>query len=344
MTDASSPGKVLAVIVNYNGGTCVLDCLRSLLDQTYKPLEIVVVDNASQDGSLERIQQEFPDIQVIQTGYNAGWGIACNVGMRAGESRYIALLNNDATLERNCIAELVKAIELDPKYGSAASRILLADEPGKAEVCGLVIYRDGSSCGRGRLGPADRYMKTEEVFCANDCCCLYKREMIDEIGEYDPDFFIYCDETDMGWRHQLAGWKCVYTPHAVAYHAHSRSAGTYSTFKAFYVERNRIFITFKYFPLIDLALTPFYSFYRFFLQWYFAAFKKKGALAQYRKHHSLAEGLFILIKAHGTAFLKWPAMWKKRREIRKITRLGPGGISGLFKLFGIPARQTAVYE
>ncbi len=337
-------GKALVVIPNYNGAKYIEACLAYVLAQTYRPLEIVVVDNASTDGSDRLVREKFPQVKFIQSGYNAGWGIACNVGMAAAPSEYIVLLNNDAYMEKNCIEEMVRAVGSDPRCGSVASRVLLWDEPKKIEVCGLVIYPDGSSCGRGRLRPADSYMKPEEVFCANDCCNLYRRSMIEEIGDYDPDFFIYCDETDMGWRHQMAGWKCLYAPQAVAYHAHSQAAGSYSAFKAYHVERNRIFICFKYFPLPMLIASFFYSAWRYFYQFYLSAVEKKGALAHYRKHSSLGSGLAILLKAHLDAFRKLPVMWGRRREIFRKKKISNRDIRGLFRRFGITTRQMAGYE
>jgi GT2 family glycosyltransferase len=336
--------KVSIIIPNYNGGDLVTQCVSSALAQTYEPVEIVVVDNASTDGSLKQIQKQFPKVRIIESGYNSGWGVACNIGMLATNSTYIALVNNDAFLHQNCIQEMVKAIELNPQYGSCASRILLWDQQDTAEVCGLVIHKDGSSCGRGRLGPSDRYMQFEEVFCANDCCCLYKREMIDDIGDYDPDFFIYCDETDIGWKHQLAGWKCIYTPHAVAYHAHSRAAGSYSPFKAYHVERNRIYLTMKYFPLWQFLASFIFSTYRYLYQLHLATNGKKGALAHYRENHSLFSGLKILIQAHWDAFKKMPVMWERRKDLKKIRRISQSDFNKLFHRFGISTRQMASYE
>ncbi len=335
---------VSIVIPNWNGIEYLEKCITSLENQTYNNLEIIVVDNASTDGSCELVKKVFPGVKVIQMGYNSGWGVACNAGMAASDSEFIALLNNDAYMESNCVAEMVKSIQLDPKYGSCASRILLWDQPDIIEVCGLVIYRDGSSCGRGRLHPADEYMQIQEVFCANDCCCLYRREMIEDIGEYDPDFFIYCDETDIGWRHQLAGWKCIYTPHAIAYHAHSRTAGSYSAFKAFHVERNRIYLCIKYFPISYLLLSFWYSAYRYLYQCYLSGRMGKGALAHYRKNNSLFTGVCILIKAHWAAVLKFPTMWHRRRQMKKIKRISNHEISKLIDRFGISVLDMASYE
>ncbi|OGX05727.1 MAG: hypothetical protein A3G87_06890 [Omnitrophica bacterium RIFCSPLOWO2_12_FULL_50_11] len=344
MIQSAKPGTVLAVVVNYNGGDLVLQCVGSLLCQTHQPLEVVVVDNASTDGSSTSIRNKFPNIKLIENSRNTGCGAACNIGMKSQASDYIVLINNDAVLDQNCILEMVKAIELDPKYGSCASRVLLHDRRDRAEVCGLLIYRDGSSCARGRLGPANRYHQLEEVFCASGCCSLFRREMIDEIGTYDADFFAYGDDTDLGWRQQLAGWKCIYTPHAVAYHAHSHAAGSYSDFKGFHVERNRILICIKNFPLSWLLLSFFYSGYRYLYQWSLSTFKKQGALARYRERNSLLSGFAILAKAHWSAFKNFSLMWRKRREIEKIKRISNREMARLFERFGISTREMASYE
>ncbi len=336
--------QVLVVVPNYNGGKIVLECIQSILKQTYPHIELVVVDNASTDGSRAEIEKTFPQLRIIDSGYNAGWGIACNIGMKASESEYIVLVNNDAVLDPHCVEEMVKVVTSDKRCGSVASRILLMDKPDTIEVCGLVIYRDGFSCGRGRLESANRYLEAEEVFCANDCCCLYRREMINDIGDYDPDFFIYCDETDIGWRHQLAGWKCLYTPKAVAYHAHSRAAGSYSSFKAYHVERNRLFICFKCFPLDCLLLSFVFSGCRYVFQIYLSLISKRGALAQFCKSHGLLEGAQILFRAHRDAFQKLPVMWARRGSIRRSMRINRKQFWELFKRYGISLRAAGAYE
>jgi len=341
------PGEVdrsiAAIIINYNGGEQILECLRSLDKQTLQPSCVVVVDNDSSDGSVAQIHSQFPEVRMIENGYNAGWGVGCNVGIEATSSRYIALINNDAYLDERCLEEMADAIELDPQYGACASKILLWDEPEKIEVAGLVIYPDGTGVGRGRLQSSELYAEREEVFCANDCCCLYRREMIDHIGLYDPDFFIYCDETDMGYRHQLAGWRCVYAPGALAYHAHSRSAGDYSDFKAYHVERNRIYLCIKYYPWTYLLASGFRAAYRYLMQVWLSC-HGGGALAKYRESKSIWRGLGILIKAHWHALGKFPVMWRRRREFCKIRCRSNREFAGLFKRFGITARQAASYE
>ncbi len=334
---------VLSVIVNYNGGEEIIECVDSLKVQTYPNIRIVVVDNASTDTSVTELRKKHPDIDIVETGYNAGWGVGCNVGMAHADSHYIALFNNDLSVHPECIEEMVNAIELDSAYGSCASRVLLKDPPDTGEVCGISIVADGSSCGRGRLEPADKYLQLEEVFCANDCCALYKRAMMDEIGNYDPDFFLYCDETDIGIRHQLAGWKCVYNPKAIAYHTHSRAAGSFSDLKAFYVERNRILLLLKYFPFWGIVWGTILSFYRYLYQILILT-KGEGSLARYREEKSLFHGLKILLKAHWNAVVLTPKMLKRRKKMKPIFKLSTREFNALIRKYGISISDMAKYE
>jgi GT2 family glycosyltransferase len=337
-------GLIDVIIINYNGGDEVIKCIESVIIQSYKNHEITIVDNDSKDGSLDNIKSKYPFVKIIETGYNSGWGVACNEGIKNSNGEYISLLNNDAYLDSNCLNEMVKAINIKDEYGSCASKILLWNEPEKIEVVGLSIYKDGSSVGRGRLQSSEKYDISEEVFCANDCVCLYKREMISNVGLYDPDFFIYADETDMGWRHQIAGWKCIYTPKAIAYHAHSRAAGDYSDFKAYHVERNRLYIVFKYFPYWNIISSFIYSTYRYLYQVRLIK-KGKGSLAKYREKFSLFHGLIVLAKAHIDAFKKLPVMLKRRRKYNKeIKKISNKDIRELFLKYGISGKQLATYE
>ena len=223
------------MVLNWNGSQVIEKCLTSIEGQTYHPLEIILVDNASTDGSVELIKNNFPNVKLIVNESNLGFGGGNNVGIRASQGRYIMILNNDTRLDPKCIEELKRCIEKDERFGACASKILLEDENNLIDAAGIVIYPDGLSIGRGRLERGDRYNEETEVFAGSGCACLYRREMLEDIGLYDEDFFAYADETDMGWRARLAGWKCIYNPKAVVYHCHSATAGKYSPFKAFHV-------------------------------------------------------------------------------------------------------------
>ncbi|HUI90816.1 MAG TPA: glycosyltransferase family 2 protein [Chitinivibrionales bacterium] len=344
MAATASNATVLIVIVNYNGGDIVMECAASCLSQTYPFCSVVVVDNGSSDGSADALATAHPGVAVVKNGYNAGWAGGCNTGIAFSDSRYVAVVNSDAVLDRECIAAMVSAIESFPRAGSCASKIMLYDRRGTIEACGLSIAADGSACARGRLSPAERFSNTEEVFCASDCCCLYKREMLADIGPYDEDFFMYCNDTDIGFRQQLAGWKCVFTPQARAYHIHSKAAGSYSPFKAFYVERNRICVVLKSFPVSAITAAFFGSMTRYCLQVWLSLAKKRGALSRFRDNYSFFTGLTILIKAHCSALWMAPSMMKKRRSIVSRRRIGPMEFKQLFSRFAISLREMAAYE
>ncbi|MGA2916367.1 MAG: glycosyltransferase family 2 protein [Sedimentisphaerales bacterium] len=338
---------VSVVIPNWNGRKYLNDCITSLRGQSHNNLEIIVVDNASEDDSVEFLQKNFPEVIVIKHSKNLGFGGANNTGIRTAHGKYIMMLNNDTRLEPKCVEELIKPIEKNERYGACASKILLQYEDNILDVAGIAVCLDGLSIGRGRLESGDKFNQEEEVFFASDCGCLYKKEMLDDIGLtneiYDEDFFAYADETDMGWRAQLAGWKCIYSPQAVVHHYHSASSGSYSSFKAFLVERNRIWVAVKSFPLSILFLGIFYTFLRYFYQ-AFGALTGKGAAGRFTKEANKFKLIIILIKANISAFLGLPKMLKKRKEIMKKKRISNRGIYTLFKKFGISAREIALKE
>jgi GT2 family glycosyltransferase len=334
---------ISVVVLNWNGNGFVTDCLKSLQAQTYHPLEMIVVDNGSTDGSDERIANEFPDVKLIKNGKNLGFGGGNNVGIKASQGRYIMILNNDTRLETRCIEEMKKAIERDDTYGACASRILLAGDSHLLDAAGICIYPDGLSIGRGRLEDPDRYRIEEEVFFASGCACLFRREMLEDIGLFDDDFFAYADEADLGWRAQLRGWKCVYNPNAVVYHFHSASYGTYSPLKAFLVERNRIWVALKYFPFPLLVTGPFYTLWRYLFQAYGALFGK-GAAGRFTKENSKLKLIIVLLKVYISVLKHIPSILKKRKEFRDKKVISGKEVKKLFKRFGISAKTISLKE
>jgi GT2 family glycosyltransferase len=340
--DSQSP-LISVVILNWNGNQVIETCLHSLEKQTYRPIEIIVVDNASTDGSVDIVRQTFPRANVIVNDRNLGFGGGNNVGIRAARGRYIMMLNNDTRLDSACIEELKTSIEKDAAYGACASKILLEFEDNLIDAAGIVVCPDGLSIGRGRLEKGDRYDEEAEVFFASDCACLYRREMLEDIGLYDEDFFAYADETDMGWRAQLAGWKCIYCPKAVVYHFHSASAGNYSPFKAFLVERNRIWVGIKSFPVSALIWGQAYTFWRYVLQAY-GAFAGKGAAGRFTSDFSKWELVKILLKVYLSIGKQWSLMLEKRKTIQKKKRISNREFYRILKRFGISAKEIALRE
>ncbi|HON85859.1 MAG TPA: glycosyltransferase family 2 protein, partial [Syntrophorhabdaceae bacterium] len=155
------------VILNWNGIEFIRGCIDSVINQDYKNLEIIVVDNASTDGSPEMIEKEYKDVILLRNKENLGFGGGNNVGIKYAHGDYIVILNNDTELDRSCISEMKKAIERDKRYGSCASKIYLKFEEDTLDAAGIVVYPDGLSIGRGRLERGYLYDKEEEVFCAS---------------------------------------------------------------------------------------------------------------------------------------------------------------------------------
>ncbi len=337
--------SVSIIVVNWNGRPYLGECLQSLKEQTFSDFELLLVDNGSSDGSIEDVQARFPGFAgIIKNKSNLGFGIANNQGIKIARGKYIALLNNDAQADRHWLEELVRAAEENPRAGMLASKIYLAGDGKVIDNIGHLIYRDGLNRGRGRL-EVDRgqFDRQEEVFFPSGCAALYRREMLDEIGLFDEDFFAYGDDTDIGFKGRLAGWKCLYVPTAVVYHAYSQSSSAYSPLKAFYVERNRLWIAVKYFPPGILCVSPFYTLWRFVLQGY-GAMAGRGAAGKFTREHSRFSLIKILFRAYLSAAAGLPRMLKKRGEMRRLTRVSQNEIRDWFRRFGIRARELSLKD
>jgi len=336
---------VSVIIANWNGREYLGECLKSLRGQTFLDFEVIVVDNGSTDGSVEYIESQFPGFaRILRNAENRGFSGGNNQGIKAARGQYIALLNNDAQADQNWLQELVKAAQADPRAGMLASKIYLQGRPRIIDNVGHLIFRDGLNRGRGRLEEDHgQFSEKEEVLFPSGCAALYRREMLEEIGLFDEDFFAYGDDTDIGLKGRLAGWKCFYIPQAVVYHRYSQSSGSYSPLKAFYVERNRVWIAVKYFPLSLLLKSPFYTCWRFLLQGY-GALTGRGAAGKFSQEHSRWQLLRILGKSYISAIQGLPKMWKKRKEIKKLTRVKEKEILSWFRRFGISAREISLKE
>ena len=336
--------KVSVIIVNYNGLHLLKECLDSLRKQTFRDFEIILVDNASSDGSVDFVKSHYPDVKIIVNEENLGYGGGNNVGIKSSEGKYVVLLNNDTRVHNRWLEELVNVAERDYKIGMCASKILNYDNPEIIDNTGLLMYPDGLARGRGRL-EKDRgqFDKQEEVFFPSGCAALYRREMLDEIGLFDEDFFLYLDDVDIGLRGRLAGWKCMYVPDAVVYHRYSATAEPYSPLKAFLVERNRLWIVLKYFPVRLIFTSLFYTFLRYLVQGY-GVLRGKGAGSHLLKSESALKSIGILIEAYLSALSRSGKMLKRRREIMKIKRVSNKDFYGWLKRYGIGVKEIALKD
>ena len=172
------------------------------------------------------IQREFPEVKVLALEVNLGLAGGINYALQAAEGEYLAALNNDTEADKGWAAALVDALRGHPDAGMVASKMLLFDRRDTFHAAGDGFYSNGLPFNRG-VWQKDRgqYDRREYVFGACGGAAAYRREMIDRIGFFDEDLFMYCEDVDLNWRAQIAGYKCLYVPEAVVYHCLSATGG-----------------------------------------------------------------------------------------------------------------------
>lgn len=242
-----SRGKFSVVIPNWNGRRFLAACLKSLQEQSYNDVEIIVVDNASDDGSQSLIREGFPRVQLITLPENRGFTGACNIGMQAASGDIIALLNNDTEVDVNWIKEIVEGFCRDQEVGMVASKMLLFDKRDHFHTAGDTFGTDGSAGNRGAWErDVGQYDCVEYVFGACGGAAAYRKSMLEDIGLLDDDFFFLLEDVDLAWRAQLASYKALYVPSAVVYHHLSASGG--GVVASYYDGRNSIWVLVKNMP------------------------------------------------------------------------------------------------
>ena len=337
---------VSVVIVNWNGLRFLERCLPSLFNQTWHDFEVIMVDNGSSDGSVRFVKDRYPQVTVIENKENLGFAIANNQGMNAARGKYIVLLNNDTEVGSDFLKRLAgKAESSPPDVGMWACKILsLHDHAIIDSVGGLLISSSGIAKGRGRNElDVKQYDGLEEVFIPSACAAMYRKDMLNKVGFFDEDFFAYCEDTDLGFRARLAGWKTISVPDAVVYHYYSGTTGRYSPMKAYLVERNHIWVVLKNFPLPRLILFPVSTIWRYLLQVY-AILIRKGAGGRYVDDFSKASLIGIVLKAYLSAFKGMPGMLRKRRYIQARKTASSREISRWFKEYGLKMSKLVLQE
>lgn len=336
---------VSVIIVNWNGKHLLGECLESLFAQRFTNFEVVLVDNGSHDGSVDYIRERYPVVKIAALPENRGYAGGNNEGIQRASGKYLALLNNDTKVDPAWLEALVQEAEASPlSTGMWASKILSFENPGIIDNVGLLLYPDGLARGKGRLEQDHgQYDQKGEALFPSGCAGLFRKTMLDEIGMFDEDFFAYADDVDLGLRARLAGWGCVYVPAAKVYHKYSSSSSAYSPLKAFLVERNRIWVLLKYYPLELILASPYYTTKRLLMHLYGAA-AGKGASGRFSKEQSVMSAFGILLKAWWSALIALPNVMRQRRSFSRVRRLPRAELYRLFREFRISAREVALKE
>jgi GT2 family glycosyltransferase len=329
---------VSVVIPTLAADSRLRDCVESLERQTRHDFEVIIADNSGK--GLVRRNGVAPGARVLENSHNLGFGTAINEAMRASRSTYVATLNDDAVAHPRWLEALVTAIERRPDVGMCASQVRLYGEH-RLDSAGMLMCGDGSSKQRGHSKAPEDFPVTEEALLPSGSAALYRRAMLEAIGGFDDHFFLYCEDTDLGLRARWAGWKCLYVPEAVVEHHYSHSAGRASPLKAYYVERNRLFVLAKNFPASMLLAAPWVTLQRYLWHaWYLL--QGRGSAARFRADgHAGVKMPWYVICAHLALLTHARQLWRDRRQIRTRARITPAVFRRLIHSYSISARKVA---
>jgi GT2 family glycosyltransferase len=336
---AASP-LISCIVVNWNRRELLRACLHSLARQDYPNYEVIVVDNGSTDGSVDLVLQAgVPSTSLIRNTTNQGFCAANNQGIREARGEFIALLNNDAEANPQFLTALVRAFDGCPNVGMAAAKIVVWEDPGLIDKAGHLIYPDGQNRGRG-TGERDhgQFDRTEEVLWPDGCAAMYRKSMLDEIGGFDEDLFAYADDAELGLRARIAGWTCLYTPHAVVRHHRGSTLGLASVRRLQLIERNRVLLAVKLFPWKLLALNPFYYAGRL-IAGVGAAWRGEGETAAFPGFSGKLKLIAGLILGDLAALLAIPRMLLKRARLRPLRKLSDSQLRALIMENRIALRE-----
>ena len=241
---------VAVVIVNYNAGPFLSRCLDSLERQTVHGFRTIVVDNASTDGSADGIEHRSNGIELIRAGRNLGFAAGNNLGVtRAGNAKWIALLNPDAFAAPNWLERLLAAATANPGFDFFGCCMRLADTPNLLDGTADVYHVSGASWRRDHCVPLARGADTaEEIFGPCAAAAMYARSALEEVGGFDERYFCYHEDVDLAFRLRLRGHRCLYVPEAVVDHVSSGITGRRSDFATYYGHRNLVWTYVKDMP------------------------------------------------------------------------------------------------
>lgn len=270
--------KVTVVVPNWNGKEYLKKCLDSLRVQEYD-FDLIVVDNGSADESVSMVQAEYPEAKLITFAENTGFCHACNAGMKAADTPYVILLNNDTEVLPGFVENLVKAIEADENIFSVSSRMLQIQDNDKLDDAGDRYTVLGWAYARGKDKAAEAYDKPCSVFAACGGASVYRKSVLEKIGYLDENHFAYMEDIDLGYRARIYGYQNRYEPSAKVIHAGSASSGSrYNEFKTKLASANNAYMVLKNMPLLQLLLNLPFLLVGFVVKALFFARKKMGIL------------------------------------------------------------------
>ena len=323
-------------LLTYNGRQYVENCLNSVLKQTYPHIEILVIDNASTDSTvnyLKQFRKETPKLKVIFNQRNLGFAAGHNQGIKESQGGFILCLNQDVVLDKDFVKRAVEILEKDGQAAAIQGKILRMPLTSKIiDVTGLVILKNRRIIARAQ-GQTDQgqFEKIEEIFGADGAVPVYRRKALADVKikeEYfDEDFFAYKEDVDLAWRMQLYGWKVIYQPKAIAWH--DRTAGDSAAINYFGIIRERLKISkfAKYLAFKNQRLMQIKNEQSWLLLKHLPWFLPK----------EIASWFYVLLfekytwRAIKDLFRQMPQAWQKRKIIMAKKKVGAKEIEKWFK-------------
>jgi GT2 family glycosyltransferase len=302
--------SVSVLIVNWNSGGLLAECVQHLVAQTVQPLEVLVIDNASSDGSFEGVDS-FRGITLRRTDRNLGFAVGNNLALAERDSEFVALLNPDAFPEPDWLENLLLAASTNPDVMAFGSRQLQQSNPEYLDGIGDGYHMSGlvwRERHRKQQQPADLIQR--EIFSPCAAAALYRRQAVAEVGGFDEDFFCYVEDVDLGFRLRLAGYKAMYVPDAIVHHVGSATTGgQHSDFGVYHGHRNLVWVYIKNMPgILFWVLLPLHIMMNLSA---IVLFTFRGQIK-------------VILKAKWDAIIGIPRAWRKRREIqaKRVATIG----------------------
>lgn len=275
---------ISVVIPNFNGKNYLKDCLDTLYASKKKPAQVIVVDNASNDGSVEYIEEKYPQVLLLKHSINTGFTGAVNHGINASREKYVFLLNNDTTIEADCLEKMYVAMESDEKIFSAGALMLSMDQPDVVDNAGdtmnLLGYPRSFASGKSKLNIYKN--RLAPVFSACAGAALYRKDVFYKIGLFDELHFAYFEDVDMGYRARIYGYKNINVRDAVVYHKGSATSGSkHNAFKVSLSSKNSVLLHVKNMPALQFICNAPFLLIGYLIK--FAFFTLKGLGKDYLK-------------------------------------------------------------
>ncbi len=245
--------KISIILVVYNGMQYLPECLSAVIEErkAHRGCEVVVIDNASQDGSADWVAAQYPDIVLLRNVSNLGFARASNQGAALANGETLVFLNQDTRVLPGWLKPLIEELYQGDKVGLTTSKLLLMSNPERINLCGQDILYTGMTFGRGALCPVNEFNTPEKVGAVSGASFAIRRSLWEYLGGFDASFFMYYEETDLSWRANLQGYFCRYIPDSISFH----DAALKPTIKAaYYSNRNRPILLLKHWKLLTLLL------------------------------------------------------------------------------------------